>query len=121
MLGEMEFNDLTMQEKKKIFQRLFSSGSLSIDFNDKLVLISLIALVSSRLKAKTPSLTTLAILLKITGQKEDDSAFYNFLESMSILVDDLAYGSNKFDSCGLTSSDEIIKKIKHLLGLWLPF
>jgi len=121
MLKQIDLNDLTLEDKKRIFQKLFSSGSLSIDFNDKLVLISLIALVSKKLKAKNPSLTTLAILMKINGQKEDDSAFYNFLESMSILVDDLAYGSDKFDSCGLTSSDEIIKKIKHLLGLWLPF
>lgn len=111
----------TFKDKKIIHQELFSTGALSTDLNDKLVLISLIALVSNKLKAKNPTLTTLSILLKIINQEKDNSAFYNFLESLAILVDDLAYGNTKFDSCGLSSSDEIIKKIKSLINLWLPF
>jgi len=115
-LEKVSFND-----KKAIFQKFFTTGFLSISLNDKLVLISLIALTSYKLKSKNPTLTTLSLLLKITNQKEDSSAFYNFLESLSILVDDLSYGNSTFDSCGLSSSDEIIKKIKNLLSLWLPF
>ena len=83
-------------------------------------LISLIALTSAKLKEKNPELTTLNLLVKITGEKEG-TYFYKFLESLSILVDDLSYNSTKFDPCGLKSSTDIINKIKELLNTWTPF
>jgi hypothetical protein len=116
-----KLKDLNYEEKKKVFGKLFSMGFLTESLSDKLVLISLVALVSNKLKAKDSTLDTLSILLKIAEYKEDDSSYYSFLESLAIIVDDFSYGIDKYDPCGLSSSDEIIKKIKTLLHLWLPF
>lgn len=116
------FKSLEYREKFNVYQRVFSLGKFQSDnFNDKLILISLIALTTNKMREKDPSITPLKILMQITNQVHDDSAFYQFLEALSLLVDDLMYGVNKFDSCGLTTSQEIINKIKEILNQWLPF
>lgn len=116
------FKSLEYREKFNVYQRVFSLGKFQSDnFNDKLILISLIALTTNKMREKDPSITPLKILMQITNQVQDDSAFYQFLEALSLLVDDLMYGVNKFDSCGLTTSQEIINKIKEILNQWLPF
>lgn len=118
----MDNEEISYGEKKKLFSKFFSTGFLSVDLNDKLVLISLIALVSKKMKQKNANLTTLDVLYKIMNIKPDKKDYFcEFLESLSILVDDLAYESTKLDSCGLKSSEEIIKKIRFLLNMWAPF
>ena len=59
--------------------------------------------------------------MKITNQSKDGSAFYQALEGISIIVEDLCYMCDKADSCGLKTSNEIVEKIKEILNTWLPF
>lgn len=113
---------LNYNEKQLFYTKLFSVGYLSTkELNDRLVLISLVALTYKKLKEKDKKVTPLQILLKITGQVVDDSAFYHSLEALSILVEDFSYGIEKIDPCGFTNSQDIINKIKELLSTWLPF
>jgi hypothetical protein len=116
-----EINKLSYEDRFKLYVRCFGFGNLlSDEFDDKLILISLIALTANKLKEKNPKLTTLDVLLQITKEKEGTS-FYNALENLSMLVDDLSYGVSKFNSYGLTDSKQIINKIKELLNTWTPF
>ena len=116
-----EIYNLDYEDKKKLYSKNFSSGYLSSgNLNDKLILISLISLSVSRLKLNNPNMTTLDFLVKLTETK-NKGTFYKFLESFSIIVDDLAYEATIFDNCGLTSSKDIINKIKETLKAWLPF
>lgn len=109
-------------DKLNAYQRVFSIGSFaSDDMNEKLVLLSLVALVTQKMREKDSQETPLKILMKITGQVQDNSVFYQFLEALSIIVEDLMYGTKKIDSCGLTTSQEIINRIKEILNTWLPF
>lgn len=118
---ETSIKDLSYEDKSKLHVRQFGFGSLdSTSLNDKLILISLIAFTANKLKEKNPELTTLSMLVKITGEKEGTN-FYAALENLSLLVDDLSYGITVFDPCGLTSSKDIINKIKELLQTWTPF
>jgi hypothetical protein len=113
---------LEYQDKLKLYNRIFSLGNLtSVDLNTKLILISLIALTYNQLHKKDPQITPLSILMQITGQRKDNSGFYQFLEGLSILVQDISYGCTTFDPCGLQSSQEIINKIKEILTTWVPF
>lgn len=113
---------LEYEDKLYVYQKVFSLGSFtSDDFNEKLVLFSLVALVTQKMREKDSQATPLKILMKITGQVQDNSAFYQFLEALSIIVEDLMYQTTKFDACGLNSSQEIINKIKEILSTWLPF
>lgn len=118
-----ELGELSFEEKQRIYTVVYGFGSIaSIDITDKLVLISLIGLSVSKLKEKNPEMTTLKFLEALTKKtKKEDEQFYNFLENLAILVDDLSYATEKFDSCGMKSSQEIINKIKEILETWLPF
>ena len=117
-----ELSTLSYNDKKRVYDKIFSLGNLvSKDMNDKLVLVSLVSLTYQKLKEKDKTVTPLKVLLKITNQPVDNSVFYQALEVLSILVEDFSYDCTKIDSCGLTTSQEIINKIKTLLNSWIPF
>lgn len=115
-LEKLEYTD-----KFNVYKRIFSLGNLDGDLNEKLILISLIALVWFKLKEKNPQITPLDILMKLTGQIKDNSGYYQFLESLSIIVEDMSYDCKAFDACGLKTSQEIFNKIKEILSTWIPF
>jgi hypothetical protein len=115
-------NKIDYIEKRCVYNNVFSLGHWgSNDLNDKFLLMSLLALMYSKLKVKDVTITPLKILLSITNQKIDESAYYQFLESISIIVEDLSFNCTKIDSCGFKTSQEIINKIKELLNTWTPF
>ena len=117
-----QLNKLEYENRRDVYQRTFSLGYLaSEEMNDRLVLLSLIALVYQKMKAKEKDITALVVLLRITGEKEKNTAYYQFLESLAIITEDFSYGIKKIDACGLKTSQEIINKIKELLNTWIPF
>ncbi len=114
--------DLKFKEKKDYFFSNYSLGAISGNsINDKLILISLVSYVHFKMRETNPSVTVLDILKSITKQKADNSSYYQMIESLAIIVEDFCYGCSIADNCGLKSSQEIINKIKEILGQWLPF
>lgn len=122
-MAKLDLSNISFEEKKDIYDQLFSLGVLNDakSVNDKLILISLVSLTYIKLKEKNPKITPLEILLSITKQKADGSFYYNFLESVAILVEDFSFLCNDADNCGLKSSKEIVNKIKEILDSWTPF
>lgn len=117
-----QINELSYEDKKLLYTKTFSLGVIGGDsIDEEVILISLLSLTYMKLKEKDSSITPLKILIRITGETDTKSYFYRFLESLSIYVEDLSWCHSKANSCGLTSSDEIIKKIKQLLSTWTPF
>lgn len=117
-----KINELDYYDKFNCYNKVFSLGNFNTDdLNDKLILISLLALTYQKMKEKDVEITPLKILMKLTNQIKDNSGFYQFLESLSIIVEDMSYGCKKIDACGFKSSQEIINKIKEILNTWLPF
>lgn len=113
---------MSYEEKNDVFSHVFSIGSFSSNtVNDKVVLISLVSLLYIKMKIKTPGITPLKILMKITGQKADDSIFYQVLETLSILVEEFSYTCKTASPYGLKNTQEIINKIKEILSVWTPF
>lgn len=117
-----QIDNLSYNEKLDVYNRSFSIGCfVSKDINDRLILLSLISLTYFQLKKKDPNIKPIEILCKITNTKNDNSIFYQALESLSIIVEDFGYDCTKADSCGLKTSNEIINKIKEILNTWSPF
>lgn len=112
---------LDYYDKKEVFTKAFSSDVLGEDLNTKLVLISTLSLMTSKLREKDPEMNPLKILMKLAGQRKDNGPFYKFLESLAILSEDLSSGCTKIDACGCKTSQELIDKIKSAVNLWLPF
>ena len=72
------------------------------------------------MREKDPTATPLSILMKITGQIKDNSGFYQFLESLSIIVEDFSYQCTDFPTFGMKQG-QMISKIKEILSMYLPF
>lgn len=120
---ETPYKNLTYEEKEVLHREVYSLGTIGSthDVNDKLILISLLALTYLKMKEKNPNVKVIDILKSITKQEPDNSYFYQMLEGLAILVEDLSYNCKTADACGLTSSKEILMKIKAILNTWLPF
>ena len=117
-----DLSSLPYIDKQEVFSRIFSLGKFSSDdLNEKLVLVSLVALLTKQMRIQNPEITTLQLLLKLSGTIVDNSSYYQFLEGLSCLVEDALYGCTKIDACGCKTSQEVVEKIKNLLNNWLPF
>ncbi len=117
----MQTEGLTYDQKRDLYIKSFSFGSIGKNVNDKLILISLLSVTYMKMKVKKPDITVLDILKSITKQAPDNSSFYQLLESLSIVVEDYSYGCIEADTCGVSTSQEIIEKIKQILNQWVPF
>lgn len=113
-------DNLDYSSKEKIYNRIFSFGNIP-SMQNRFQLISLVAFTTKKLKEKNPNITCLDILMKITSQEKDNSGFYQFLETLAIISENLSYQCTDFDTYGCKTSQEIINKIKEILNTWLPF
>lgn len=114
--------NMTYDEKRDVFSKIFSFGSFSSDtVNDKLILVSLLSLLFIKMQEKNSRITPLDILLKITKQEADNSAYFQMLETLAIITEEFSYQCKTSSSYGLKSSQEIINKIKTILSAWTPF
>lgn len=113
---------LSYEDKLYVFNRIFSLGNIDTkNLDDKLVLVSLVALTTKKMRIKDSTITPLKILLSITKSTNDGTSFYQFLESLAIIIEDFMQNCETISSCGLNTSQEIINKIKTLLNTWIPF
>jgi hypothetical protein len=119
-----ELSELSYKEQCNIYSRNFSSGYLSSEkLSNKIALISLICLITKKLREKSQAdITVKEVIEKILGRTlVRSSALDNYLYGLSIVCEDLLYGVTIIDTFGFTNSGEIINKIKELLNEWSPF
>lgn len=111
-----------LSERKYVHDRYFSMGGLqSNNVNEKLMLYSLVSFVYIKMKEKNPTIRVIDILKQITKTEPNNDIFYQYLENLSIICEDLSSGCTTSDTCGLKTVPEIIAKIKSILETWLPF
>ena len=95
-------------------------NNVYIDIDNKFALISLICLLTDAQRKKSPGVTCYSIIKKVLSiiklEIPDD-----YCEGLAIICEDFMIGTNKYNSCGLKSSKEIIEKIGQILANWLPF
>ena len=120
---QITFQDLTYSEKVGFYLRNFSTGAFtSGKLANKLALISLICLVTKKLREKDGNLTVKTVLEKILQRPlYHTEAFDSFLIGLAIICEDFLYETKEIDNFGFTESKQIIAKIKELLNEWLPF
>lgn len=109
------YNDL-----RNIYDKYFSLQRIDGDIDNKFALISLICLLTDAQRKKSPGVTCYSIIKKVLSiiklEIPDD-----YCEGLAIICEDFMIGTNKYNSCGLKSSKEVIEKIGQILANWLPF
>lgn len=118
------FDALPYKSKVNIYTRYFSSGNMiSGKLEPKLELIKLICFVTFKLRQTNKELTVKEVLEKITGKNLDNvrEGIESYLLGLSIVCEDFLYEVKDIQVSGFNSSQEIIAKIKTILGEWFPF
>ena len=120
---QSEFQNLSYEEKVGFYVRNFSTGAFSSGkLSNKLALISLICLVTKKLREKDGNLTVKVVIEKILQRPlMVTESFDSFLIGLSIICEDFLYQTTEIDNLGFTDSKQIIAKIKELLNEWFPF
>ena len=120
---QSEFQKLSYEEKISFYVRNFSTGAFSSGkLSNKLALISLICLVTKKLREKDGNLTVKVVIEKILQRPLIiTESFDSFLIGLSIICEDFLYQTTEIDNFGFTDSKQIIAKIKELLNEWFPF
>lgn len=120
---QSEFHNLSYEEKVGFYVRNFSTGAFSSGkLSNKLALISLICLVTKKLREKDGNLTVKVVIEKILQRPLIiTESFDSFLIGLSIICEDFLYETKEIDNFGFTDSKQIIAKIKELLNEWFPF
>ena len=120
---QSEFQKLSYEEKISFYVRNFSTGAFSSGkLSNKLALISLICLVTKKLREKDGNLTVKVVIEKILQRPLIiTESFDSFLIGLSIICEDFLYQTTEIDNFGFTDSKQVIAKIKELLNEWFPF
>ena len=120
---QSEFQNLSYEEKISFYVRNFSTWAFSSGkLSNKLALISLICLVTKKLREKDGNLTVKVVIEKILQRPlMVTESFDSFLIGLSIICEDFLYQTTEIDNLGFTDSKQIIAKIKELLNEWFPF
>ena len=120
---QSEFQNLSYEGKISFYVRNFSTGAFSSGkLSNKLALISLICLVTKKLREKDGNLTVKVVIEKILQRPLIiTESFDSFLIGLSIICEDFLYQTTEIDNFGFTDSKQIIAKIKELLNEWFPF
>ena len=120
---QSEFQNLSYEEKISFYVRNFSTGAFSSGkLSNKLALISLICLVTKKLREKDGDLTVKVVIEKILQRPLIvTESFDSFLIGLSIICEDFLYQTTEIDNLGFTDSKQVIAKIKELLNEWFPF
>ena len=116
-------NNANYDDKRTLYSSFFSSNmQTSGKMNNKLILISLICLVSQKMSVDNKTVTPKDVIEKIVGHVLNyNDSYDHYLIGLSIVCDDMMVGVVEIDSFGLKTSAEIINKIKNILAEWLPF
>ena len=113
-----------IDERRNYYEHTFSSGAMaSGKLEEKLELMSLICLVTFKMKKTKPEMDSRKVIEAITNidLSVPQLGYHDFLIGLAIKCDDLLYEIKEIDTYGYKTSDEIINRIKTLLDGWFPF
>lgn len=104
---------------QSLYNYLFSLKNFGNDISNKFALISLTCYTVHKLRQKNPDASYYNVLYKInnTGYNPvpDDQ-----IKAIAVICEDFGYNCTEFPTFGIEEK-QIPKKIKEILGYWLPF
>lgn len=118
---------IDLNERRALFAQYFSSGTnLEDSFAIKLEVLTLLSFLTQELGKRYPDEFKNAydVLSKYVYKDAvlDTSSWVAYIESLSIICDDLLFGCNPIPKPDkYTSAIEVKNRIKEIIAEWLPF
>ena len=124
--GTIDLNNINLDTKRFLYNSYFSSKTnTSQSFSYKIELLTLLGYLTQQLKKRMPSEFSNAhdvIFKYILKGQSLEVADIDYLEGISIVCDDLIWGTSDISAPQqYSSSVEIKDRIKELITCWLPF
>lgn len=121
--------EYTLENRRMLFIQFFSLGVNSTQsFDDKLELIHLLSFLTYSLQKRDPEKykSSYDVLLKVLNydpfEDGSENGYVAFLESLSIICDDLLNGVEIISKPEkYHSGSEVADRINNLISQWLPF
>lgn len=110
----------TYQELSDIYSKYFSLGYLNTDTGSKFALISLTCFLTRQARLKNPDATPYQVLMKIIGDTPENKS-WEFVKSISIICDDFMKQTSDFLTFEMSTSRDMVLKIREILNAYLPF
>lgn len=110
---------LPYEQMQEMYKENFSLYYLGDSIMNKFALISLTCYITNKLKEKKADVTHWSVLYKI-NQTLGTPVPEDWLKRLAVICSDFGYGCKDFPTFDLQDK-QIPKKIKELLGEWLPF
>lgn len=119
------YRNLPIEEKKKVYNKLFSLDQLGPIIDNKLILISLIVSFVLAARKNQPELTVLDGIKRLVEVNMVNSYLQShmdeYLEKLAIIVEDYMVGVNKGNTFGIKTAAELKAKVNELLNNLMPF
>ena len=114
----MEYYDKPFKELKEIYQDNFSLGYLNVEVNKKFALISLICILTKKLRAQKPDMDYYKVIMNLT---KNNSLPDKFIKALAIICEDFAYGCEEFPDFNIKNTGDMAKTVQNILNEYLPF
>lgn len=124
--GTIDLNNINLDTKRFLYNSYFSSKTnTSQSFSNKIELLTLLAYLTQQLKKRVPETfkNSYDVLYKyiLVGMSLEE-ADNEYLSGLSIVCDDLIWGTNDIEKpSNYSNSSEVKDRIKELISGWLPF
>lgn len=124
--GTIDLNNINLDTKRFLYSSYFSSKTnTSQSFSNKIELLTLLAYLTQQLKKRVPETfkNSYDVLYKyiLVGMSLEE-ADNDYLSGLSIVCDDLIWGTNDIEKpSNYSNSSEVKDRIKELISGWLPF
>lgn len=119
-----DYQNLSFDDKKLVYNKMFSLGFLGESIDNKLILVSLIGSFYLAAKTKSPELTITQAIDKLVDADKlglDYKEIQANKEKLALIVEDFLYGVNKGNTFGLKNATELRTKVNEILAQRVPF
>ena len=110
----MEAWEPSYHDLENYYREYYSLGNLNCDIVSKFALISLICFLTKQARIKNPDATCYLVIMKIIDGEESQHDL-NFIRGLSVVCTDMMKHCNEFLTFDMTTSKEMVKKIKEIL------
>jgi hypothetical protein len=114
-----DYQNLSLEDKKRVYNTLFGLGSFGDKIDPKLMLVSFVVSTLCVMKKQDETKTMRDAINLLTEGSQFASE--KFKETLEVVCEDFAFGVHIGNTFGLKTLKEVKEKVHEILGQNLPF
>lgn len=119
-----DYKQLSFNDKRLVFNKLFNLGFMGDSIDNKLILISLIGSFYLKAKEKNPSMTMLEAVKTLVDEESlptDIKEKEQLIDSLAILTEEFVGNVQKGNTFGIKNAKDLKDKVNEIIKSRVPF